>query len=74
MTDAWATAEAIRTGATTAEAQVSAALDRIAAGDGEINAFTVVRSDAALAVARDVDAGRRSGPLAGVPVSIKDHV
>jgi Asp-tRNA(Asn)/Glu-tRNA(Gln) amidotransferase A subunit family amidase len=74
VTDAWATADAIRTGATTAEAQVAAALDRIAAGDGEINAFTVVRPDAALAVARDVDAGRRSGPLAGVPVSIKDHV
>jgi Asp-tRNA(Asn)/Glu-tRNA(Gln) amidotransferase A subunit family amidase len=72
--DAWATAEAIRTGATTAEAQVAAALARIAAGDSDINAFTVVRPDAALAAARDVDAGRRTGPLAGVPVSIKDHV
>jgi Asp-tRNA(Asn)/Glu-tRNA(Gln) amidotransferase A subunit family amidase len=72
--DAWGLAEAIRTGATTAVAQVSATLDRIAAGDREINAFTVVRPDAAFAAARDVDAGRRTGPLAGVPISVKDHV
>ncbi|MFL6100843.1 MAG: amidase [Actinomycetales bacterium] len=42
--------------------------------DDAVNAFTVVRPDDALAAAAAVDRGERTGPLAGVPISIKDHV
>jgi Asp-tRNA(Asn)/Glu-tRNA(Gln) amidotransferase A subunit family amidase len=74
VSDAWATAEAIAQGSLTATAVVTTALEAIEARDGEINAFTVVRPDAALDAAAAVDRGERTGPLAGVPVSIKDHV
>lgn len=51
-------------------------LDRIAEVDGEINAFLHVGADAALDAARAVDsrlaAGEELGPLAGVPVALKD--
>lgn len=51
-------------------------LDRITEVDGEINAFLHVGADAALDAARAVDtrlaAGERLGPLAGVPVALKD--
>ena len=50
-------------------------LDRIAAVDGDIHAFLHV-SQAALSTAADVDsrrlAGEKLGPLAGVPIAIKD--
>jgi aspartyl-tRNA(Asn)/glutamyl-tRNA(Gln) amidotransferase subunit A len=50
-------------------------LDRIAAVDGDVHAFLHV-SSAALDVAADVDArraaGEKLGPLAGVPIAIKD--
>lgn len=49
-------------------------LDRIAEVDETINAFTVVTGEAALARARAVDRGEVTGPLAGVPISVKDHV
>ena len=70
--DATSIAARIRSGASSAAAVVDEALVRIAADPH--NAFTVVVADAARAAARDVDAGRRSGPLAGVPISVKDHV
>ncbi|MBN9176263.1 MAG: Asp-tRNA(Asn)/Glu-tRNA(Gln) amidotransferase subunit GatA [Microbacterium sp.] len=50
-------------------------LDRIAAVDGDVHAFLHV-SDHALDVAEDIDrrraAGEQLGPLAGVPLAIKD--
>lgn len=50
-------------------------LDRIAAVDGEVHAFLHV-SDHALDVAADIDrrraAGEELGPVAGVPLAIKD--
>jgi aspartyl-tRNA(Asn)/glutamyl-tRNA(Gln) amidotransferase subunit A len=50
-------------------------LDRIAAVDGDVHAFLHV-SEAALATAADVDrrraAGDVLGPLAGVPIAVKD--
>ncbi|MDP9221455.1 MAG: amidase family protein [Actinomycetota bacterium] len=72
--DAWATAEAIASGRLSAAAAVTEALAAIRSRDGPINAFTVVRDDAALAAAAEVDRGERTGPLAGVPISVKDHV
>ena len=76
MSDATAMAAAVRDATTTAEELVTAALDRIEARDGEINAFTIVLRGEALARAREIDAADRStlGPLAGVPVSVKDHI
>jgi Asp-tRNA(Asn)/Glu-tRNA(Gln) amidotransferase A subunit family amidase len=74
VTDAWQIAGAIREGSTSAVQAVSDALGRIAAVDAGIGAFTVVTSDAALAQAAEVDRGERRGPLAGVPISVKDHI
>jgi Asp-tRNA(Asn)/Glu-tRNA(Gln) amidotransferase A subunit family amidase len=72
--DATRTAAAIAAGTLTAVQATTAALDQIAATDHEINAFTTVLAEQALATAAEVDAGRSTGPLAGVPVSIKDHI
>ena len=65
-----------------AAAEVSAAevtlahLDRIAAVDDRVRAFLHVAADSALAQAEGVDERRRAGedlgPLAGVPVAVKD--
>ncbi|BDV30799.1 Asp-tRNA(Asn)/Glu-tRNA(Gln) amidotransferase subunit GatA [Microbacterium terricola] len=50
-------------------------LDRIAAVDGDVHAFLHV-SDHALSIAADIDrrraAGEQLGPVAGVPLAIKD--
>ena len=50
-------------------------LDRIAAVDGDVHAFLHI-SNAALSTAADVDSrrldGEHLGPLAGVPIAIKD--
>src|SRR4051812_22731888 len=67
-----------RTGVTdgfgSAVERVQAALDAIERLDPQLNAFTVVLRDEALETARAVDRGDLGGPLAGVPVAIKDHV
>lgn len=69
-------AEDVRAGRTTARVVTEAALSRIAQQDGEINAFTAVTADRALAAADKVDAaraeGRPLGPLAGVPFAVKN--
>jgi aspartyl-tRNA(Asn)/glutamyl-tRNA(Gln) amidotransferase subunit A len=53
-------------------------LQRIEARDGEIHAFNLVTVDEARAKAAAVDAavaaGRDPGPLAGVPVALKDNM
>jgi aspartyl-tRNA(Asn)/glutamyl-tRNA(Gln) amidotransferase subunit A len=49
-------------------------LDRIAEVDGAVHAFLRVDTDNALAAAARVDAGEISGPLAGVPLALKDIV
>lgn len=59
-----------------AEEITRAHLDRIAAVDGQVNAFLAVDAERAIARAREVDAkcvaGERLSPLAGVPVAVKD--
>ena len=72
--DATAAAGAIRRGERSAADTVAASLACIDELDGGIKAFTVVTAEAALARAAEVDAGRIAGPLAGVPISVKDHV
>ena len=51
-------------------------LERIAAVDGQVHAYLHVDADGALAAARAVDerraAGDGLGPLAGVPIAVKD--
>jgi aspartyl-tRNA(Asn)/glutamyl-tRNA(Gln) amidotransferase subunit A len=49
-------------------------LDRIASHDGDYHAFLHVDSEGALAQARRVDAGEVTGPLAGVPLALKDVI
>jgi len=67
---------ALRQGDLTAVECATAFLDRIDAGNGAINAFLAVDREGALARAADIDARRRSGrpvgPLAGLPVALKD--
>lgn len=75
MSDLFAIAEAVRHGSVTAAETVTAALDRIAA-EPDLVAFTAVDADRALAAARALDeriaGGDDPGPLAGVPIGVKD--
>jgi aspartyl-tRNA(Asn)/glutamyl-tRNA(Gln) amidotransferase subunit A len=68
----------VREGRRSARAVVLEALDAVAARDGEFNAFLHVLTEEALARADEVDAevaaGRDPGPLAGVPVALKDNL
>ncbi|MER7441137.1 Asp-tRNA(Asn)/Glu-tRNA(Gln) amidotransferase subunit GatA [Micromonospora avicenniae] len=63
-------------GETSAVEVTQAHLDRIAAVDDHVHAFLHVDTEGALAAARAVDerraAGEPLGPLAGVPVAVKD--
>ncbi len=70
-------AAALASGRISAEALVEAALDRIAAPEGEgRRTFTAVHAGAARAEARAIDAlrhaGRAPSPWAGIPVTVKD--
>lgn len=71
---ATAAAAAIRAGDASSEQVVRACLDRIAARDGDVAAWTHVDRQAALAAARACDAAPASGPLHGVPVGVKDLI
>jgi aspartyl-tRNA(Asn)/glutamyl-tRNA(Gln) amidotransferase subunit A len=66
----------LRAGDVSAVEVTRAHLDRIAETDGEVGAFLRVLDDEALAHAADVDrrrsAGEDLGPLAGVPLALKD--
>lgn len=66
----------VRAGRVTARAVTEATLSRIQRLDGDINAFTAVTAERALAAAEAVDAeiaaGRAVGPLAGVPFAVKN--
>lgn len=62
----------IGAGRTTATAVVEAALQRIAASEPTVNAFTDIVATRARARAAAVDAGAAKGPLAGVPFAVKN--
>jgi aspartyl-tRNA(Asn)/glutamyl-tRNA(Gln) amidotransferase subunit A len=71
-------ARALREGSLTSQALVRRCLDRIAAVDGEVQAFVAVLADAALASARERDAelsgGAARGKLHGIPFAVKDVI
>ncbi|GGH03570.1 Asp-tRNA(Asn)/Glu-tRNA(Gln) amidotransferase subunit GatA [Silvibacterium dinghuense] len=56
----------------TAVALTERCLSAIEAKDGVVNAYLSRDRDGALAQARRVDAGEVTGPLAGIPIGIKD--
>ena len=69
-------ARAIQAGQVTAVDIIARALGRIAARNGELNAFTAVTEERALKRAAAIDKarkqGERLGPLAGVPFAVKN--
>ncbi|MPY95466.1 MAG: Asp-tRNA(Asn)/Glu-tRNA(Gln) amidotransferase subunit GatA [Acidimicrobiia bacterium] len=71
-------AAAVRSGARTARSVVEEHLERIASREGDVHAFNEVTSAEAVEAADAVDAavreGRDPGPLAGVPVALKDNL
>jgi len=78
VSDASAIAAAVRSGERAAVDVVEEHLAAIAEQEPEIHAFNVVTADQARAAARAVDeqvaAGADPGPLAGVPVALKDNL
>ena len=74
--DASVLAQAMVEGEVSSEEITRAHLDRIASVDDRVHAFLHVLSDDAISSAREVDrrraAGERLGPLAGVPLALKD--
>ena len=68
------TAARIAGGDVTAVEVTEAHLARIAEVDAKVHAFLHVDREGALAQARRVDAGEIKGPLAGVPLALKDVI
>jgi aspartyl-tRNA(Asn)/glutamyl-tRNA(Gln) amidotransferase subunit A len=68
----------VRSGRLSALAVTEQSLAAIAAGEGEIHAFALVMADSARRRAGEIDArvaaGEDPGPLAGVPVALKDNL
>src|SRR4051794_13757948 len=68
------TAAAVASGELSAVEVAQAHLDRIAAVDERVHAFLHVDTEGALAQAQRVDDGELTGPLAGVPLALKDVI
>lgn len=69
---------AIREGKTTAVEAMEAVLEQIKKTDEQYNCYVTVAGEKALATAAEVqkkiEAGELTGPLAGVPVAVKDNM
>ncbi len=78
MKTALSIADNVRNGSSTAVAELEQTLDTIAARNDELNVFLHVDHDGARVMAEAVDAaiarGESVGPLAGVPIAIKDNL
>ncbi|MFZ2344016.1 MAG: amidase family protein, partial [Candidatus Microthrix parvicella] len=72
------TAAAVRSGERSALEVVDESLGAIDAANPGLNAFLTITADEARAVAASVDAqvaaGEDPGPLAGVPIALKDNL
>ena len=68
----------IKSGQVTVEEAVQACLDQIKKAEPRVNAFVTIDEEGALCRAREVqrkiDRGELTGPLAGVPVAVKDNL
>ncbi len=62
----------VRTGRVTAEAVLDDHLDRIAAREPAVHAWAALDPDGARQCARALDRDGATGPLAGVPIAVKD--
>jgi aspartyl-tRNA(Asn)/glutamyl-tRNA(Gln) amidotransferase subunit A len=71
-------AAAVRSGSRSARSVVEESLAKIADGDAEIHAFLEVLEERAISRADEVDravaSGSDPGPLAGVPIALKDNL
>jgi len=78
MNTAHDVAQKVRSGETSAASVLEQSFDAIEARDHELNAFLYLDHDGARAAAKAVDekvaAGQDPGPLAGVPIGIKDNL
>ena len=78
MTSAVQIARDVKSGATTAEAELDKSLEVVRARNDELNVFLYVDEEGARQQARAVDAkvksGEPLGPLAGVPIALKDNM
>ena len=76
MQTAYDICQAIHSGQITSEQAVSQSLDSIRRLDGQIQAFLWVNEQGAIDAARQVDrriaAGESVGPVAGLPIAVKD--
>ena len=76
--DARSIAGSVRRGERTARSFAEAALTEIGSREGELHAMNLVTPDVALAAADAIDAvvssGGDPGPLAGVPIAVKDNL
>ena len=70
--DAWQAAALLASRELTAVDLVRACLDRVAERDPQVQAFVQLDADAALAKARQLDAGPWRGLLHGLPFGVKD--
>jgi Asp-tRNA(Asn)/Glu-tRNA(Gln) amidotransferase A subunit family amidase len=62
----------VRSGRVSPRELVEASIQRIDKANGDLNAVIAMRADEALAEAESLSPERRAGPLAGVPVLVKD--
>ncbi len=71
-------AAAIRSGESSAIETIEAALDAADASQADLNAFTTIDREGALARAAEIDegisGGESPGPLAGIPIGLKDLI
>ena len=76
-TDALTLGKMIRSGELTSVQVTSAFIDAIRAEDGKYNSYITVSEDAldeAAKIDEKIKAGELEGPLAGVPIAIKDNI
>ncbi|HEV3217095.1 MAG TPA: Asp-tRNA(Asn)/Glu-tRNA(Gln) amidotransferase subunit GatA [Vicinamibacterales bacterium] len=66
--------DAVAAGEVSAVEVCRVSLDRINALDGSLSAFLSVAAERALDRARTIDQDKHHGPLAGVPIAIKDNI